>query len=245
MTSCIPLIVAPLLLVLAGCTAAPAPEPTPAAGEPVAENAAPEATPAATAPGAIEADTTVVVTTIATVASGAQLALEMRVHQPIAFDDIANQTLPGAFIESCGATYTAGLFAAEAWSFARANISAVPTAASTADWPSDASVSVLPTATGVPVVGRGMLREGSASASPCTESKSLAGQGNGAIAFGVKGDNGTFRGWTSQRFGFGAGAGVTFSDCAVDLTAVGEQFGGGTSWSTISDAGSCSIGAGG
>ena len=236
-----PLIVAPLLLLLTGCTAVPAAVPD----ESNIAAPAPDDTPTAVAPGKVEADTTLIVTTTATAANGAQLALEMRVHQPVHFDDIANQTLPGALVQSCGATYNAELFAAEAWSFARANISAVPTATSTAEWPTDATIQVTPTAASMPVVGRGMLRETAASTSPCTEDKSFSGMGNGAIAFGLKGDSGTFRGWARQRFGFTATTGVTFSDCIFNLTELGSQIGGGgDGWSSAADGGSCTIGAG-
>ena len=235
---------APLMLLLVGCTATTAVAPTDPPETYASDTAAPDAATAAIAPGEVEADTTLIVTTTATASNGAQLALEMRVHQPIPFDDVANQTLPGAFIESCGVTYTADLFAAQAWSFARANISAVPTAASTAGWPSAATINVAPAASSVPVIGRGMLREDPAATSPCTEAKSFSSEGNGAIALGVAGDNGAFVGWASQRFGFGAAAGVTFSDCTVNLTAVGRQFGGGDGWTTVSNGSTCTIGAG-
>ncbi|MBG6055813.1 hypothetical protein IWX81_002241 [Salinibacterium sp. CAN_S4] len=234
----------PVLLLLAGCTAAPTPTPTPVPEESNVPAPTPEDTPTAVPPGEIEPDTTLIVKSIATAPNGAQLQLEMRVRQPISFDDVPNQTLPGAFIESCGATYNADLFAAEAWSFARANISAVPTAASTAEWPSDAAVQVMPTPGTVPVVGRGMLRETAEATTPCADAKSFSSLGNGAIALGMKGDNGTFRGWTSQRYGFTAAAGVTFSDCSFALTDLGTQFGGGgDAWSSVSNGGTCTIGA--
>jgi hypothetical protein len=232
---------APLLLLLAGCTAAPAAPPEDETYVSAPET--PDAAPAAEAPGAVEADTTLIVRTTATAANGAQLALEMRVHQPIVFDDIANQTLPGAFVESCGATYNADLFAAEAWSFARANISAVPTAASTSEWPLGSAIVVVPTPGSMPIVGRGMLREDPAALAPCLDAKSFAMQGNGAIAFGIAGDSGTFRGWVSHRYGFSAASGVTFSECTFELTAVGGQFGGGEGWSSVADVSDCSIGA--
>jgi hypothetical protein len=243
MRSRTPLVAVPLLLILAGCTAAPAAQPTPTPVESFVSAPTPDDSPTAQAPGEVEADTTLIVKTLATAANGAQLELEMRVRQPIAFDDVPNQTLPGAFVESCGATYNADLFAAEAWSFARANVSAVPTAASTADWPTDATVQVIPTPGSVPVVGRGMLRETAEATTPCADAKSFSSMGNGAIAIGVKGDNGTFRGWTTQRFGFTAIAGVTFSDCSVTLTELGSQFGGGgDGWSSASDGATCTVG---
>ena len=234
-------VAAPLMLLLAGCAAAPTP--TPVDETFVAAPETPDAAPAVEAPGAVEADTTLIVRTTATAANGAQLALEMRVHQPIPYDDIANQTLPGAFVESCGATYNADLFAAEAWSFARANISAVPTGASTSEWPLGSAIGVVPTSGSLPIVGRGMLREDPAAPAPCLDAKSFAAQGNGAIAFGIRGDSGTFRGWVSQRYGFSAVPGVTLSDCTFELTAVGGQFGGGEGWSSATEAGDCSIGA--
>ena len=232
---------APLLLLLAGCTATPA---APPEGETyVSAPETPDAAPAAEAPGAVEADTTLIVKTIATAPNGAQLAFEMRVHQPIAFDDIANQTLPGAFVESCGSAYNADLFAAEAWSFARANISAVPTAASTSEWPLGSPIGVMPTPDGLPIVGRGMLREDPSATTPCLDAKSVTVPGNGAIAFGIGDDSGTFRGWVSHRYGFSAASGVTFSECTFELTAVGGQFGGGEEWSSVTDVSDCSIGA--
>lgn len=237
--------VGPLLVLLIGCTAPVAMEPPDQTETYASDPSDADTTAEVVPPGEVEADTTLIVKTTATAVNGAQLALEMRVRQPIAFDDVANQTLPGAFVESCGSSYNADLFAAGSWSFTRANISAVTTAASTAEWPSGVAIDVVPSASSVPVIGRGMLRESPNSASPCTDPKSFGGQGNGAIALGVVGDTGAFVGWASQRFGFGAAAGVAFSECTIELTTLGEQFSAGSSWITTSDAKNCTAGAAG
>jgi hypothetical protein len=237
--------VLPLLVLLVGCTAPVAVEPPDQPETYASDPSNADTTTEVVPPGEVETDTTLIVKTLVTAGNGAQLALEMRVRQPIAFDDVANQTLPGAFVESCGSSYNADLFAAESWSFTRANVSAVATSASGAEWPSGVAIDVVPAASSVPVIGRGMLRESSTSTSPCTDAKSFDGQGNGAIALGVAGDTGAFVGWANQRFGFGAAVGVTFSECTIELTTLGEQFSGGSSWVTASDPKSCTVGAAG
>jgi hypothetical protein len=235
-------IVAPTLLLLAACA--------PAASSTPAETYAPATDPAAN-PGAIptlgpaDPDTTLVVNVTATTANGSQLSLVMRVHQSIAYDDVASQTLPKAMVEDCPTLFTQELFKEQSWSFTRANVTAIPTAASKGDWPTDARVTLRPSATTAVIAGRGSLADSSASTTlPCKQDKSFVGYGTGGLALGAPGDSGTFTKWANHAWGFVAPAGVTLNDCTFEVTALGSKFGGGAaSWVQTSNATTCVTGA--
>jgi len=232
--------VAPTLLLLAACapTAAPAP----------VETYAPATDPAAN-PGGIptlgpaDADTTLAVTATATAANGSQLTLTMRVHQSIAYDDVASQTLPKAMVEDCPTLFTQELFKRELWSFTRANVTAIPTAASKGDWPTGARLTVRPSAATAVIAGRGALADSAGSATPCKQDKSFVGYGTGGLALGTPGDAGTFTKWANHAWGFVAPAGVKLSDCTFEVTALGSQYGGvSASWAPTSNATTCVTG---
>jgi len=197
-----------------------------------------EPAPAITA-NPIEPDTLLIVRATATASTGAALALEMQVHQSKAFDDVANQTLPGALIDDCGATLNADLFASQAWSFTRANITAIPTSSSTVEWPAATTISVEPSADFAMISGRGSLATDTAT--PCHLSKSFAGPGRGALSMGIAGDSGTFTAWTGHSWGF-AIEGATLSDCSFETTALGTQLGGDTNWIKAIDDSTCVVG---
>ncbi len=237
-----------LLLLLSAC--APSAVPTPAETPAVATTTAVDPT-APIAPGPVEPDTTLIVKATATAANGARLALELRLHKPIAYDDIAGQTLPAALAAVCDGTLSKTLFEQQRWSFARANISALPASTSTAVWPTDAVVGTLPSARFVAVVARGSLTDVATSGVPaCYTDKVFTGGGNGALAIGIPGDTlqsgaaGSFTRWANHRFGFTSAPGVTLSACSFEVTDLGKQYGGGTSsWASLVDRGNCAIGA--
>ena len=208
--------------------------------------------PVAETPGPLEPDTTLVVSAVATAANGAQLDLELRVHQSYPWDDIATQTLPAAMTEDCPADLDARVYASGRWSFTRVNISAVPTAASTADWPADAPIGIAPSATFAPIAARGFVVNDAtvgAEVPLCRQDKFFNSAGNGGIAIGIPQDTpetgavGGFTKWANHRFGFDA-PGITLTDCAFQVLPLGEQYGASAAWSEISDGHTCSIGAG-
>jgi hypothetical protein len=240
---------AALLLSLSACTATS----TPAGDETYASasDAPVDPAPSATPQGALDPDVVLVVKATGVAANGARLALELRLHRSIAFDDVGGQTLPTAVAEGCPATLNPELFATQSWSFSRANISALLDATSGLAWPADARIGTSPSGNVVAIVARGLLADDAqpaANLAACARDKSFVGQGNGAYAFGLPGDTaGGFTGWASQRFGFTIPTGETnvkLTDCTMQVTDLGKQYGGGTdSWTSAVDDATCVIGA--
>lgn len=227
-----------VLFALTACTGQGTPSPAPEesyAAAPVTDDESTEVV----VPNEVEPDTLLIVRAVATAENGAALSLELQVHQSTRWDDVPSQTLPAALIEDC-AGLTAETFSDGKWSFTRANLTAIPTAASTAEWPEDARVGVVPAADAVYASGRGILSTDGEPA--CETSKSLTEGGRGAIAFGVPGDADRFTAWAGHRYGFDTAAGVTLSECSVELTTLGSTLGGGVGWSPLATASACSTG---
>lgn len=220
-----------LVLGLAACS--------PAATEPAETFVAgptPDATPdPALTPNAIEADTTLIVRATATTEAGASLGLELQVHRSSPWDYVGTQTLPAAIIDDCGEPLNQELFAAETWSFTRANLTAIPVAGS-GDWPSDAVVTVAPSAADDAIAGRGIL------AAECGADTSLTSAGRGAISLGIAQDAAAQTGWAARPWGFRAGPGVTLADCTFEVTALGTELGGGAGWAQAVDDATCVTG---
>jgi len=241
----IPLFAALPVIAILGLTACTAPAAGPTDDETyVSDSAAPGDTPAPVlTPNPIEADTTLIVRATATAANGSQVGLEMQVHRSIAWDDVASQTLPAALLEDCASLFTGEQFATEQWSFTRVNVTAIPTAASTADWPSDATITLAPSAEFVPVAGRGDLQSAGTNAEPlCQRDVFLAGPGRGGLAFGIPGDGTSLTAWAGHTFGFRV-AGADLTDCTSELTAEGGSRGGGSGWTSEITDGACVIGS--
>ncbi len=245
-------VVLPLLIAigLSGCTPAAT---TPVAAdtpEPVAK--APLAADSATATATpIDPDATLILTVIATATNGSQLDLRLVVHQSTPFDDVAAQTLPVALTTDCGGSLSAKIFSTTIWSFTRANVSAVPSAASRADWPASERIGVTPSAGLVNIAGRGMLADSGYTGSDpaCVRDKFFAGPGNGAIAVGIPGDSpvdgtaGRFTRWAKHSWGFAAASGVSLSGCTAEITPLGSKLGGGAATVTTVTDTRCVIGS--
>lgn len=230
----VPLLV---LLGLTGCTAQPTPDETFAPVPDSSDTPVPAVT-----PNPIEPDMTLRVEAIATAPNGAQLALDMQVHLATSFDYIGTQTLPAAIIEDCGGTLDLEIFAAEQWSFTRVNVTAIPTDASTGDWPSDLVFTIEPSAKYAKTAGRGMLAGDPANAQLCVAEKQFAGAGRGGLALGTPGDAGVFTAWAEHAYGFTL-TGGTLSDCTIEGTELGAQYGGNPSaWVSAISETNCSIG---
>ncbi len=239
-----------LIAVLAGCTPTPAAPLDPdetfvsATGDPIE--------PVPTLPP-LEAGTVLIVRATATAGNGAQLDLEYRIQKSVPFDDIAAQTLPQAMIEDCPAAYTQQVFADNLWSFTRGNVIAIPSAGSTADWPTDAPIELLPSASSVAMSARGFIgddADAAAETPPCQREKSFTGYGQGGVAIGIAGDtdavgaSGGFTRWANHSYGFVVADGITLSGCTFEVTELGAQYNGGAEWWTESnDTTSCVTGA--
>lgn len=231
------------LVALTGCTS-PTTEPVvdetyvSDVGDPDAEPSAP------ITPNPIEPDTTLIVRATATASTGAQLDLELQVHRSIRWDDVANQTLPAALLEDCATLYTGALFADEQWSFTRVNLTAIPSAGSTAEWPETALITARPSAEFVPIAGRGdFLSAGTAATPLCQQDKYLDGTGKAGLAFGIPGDAPALLAWAEHQYGITV-VGATLSACTVEVTALGQTAGaGGDGWTTVTDDENCLAGA--
>ena len=225
----------------------PAPEDTS-----VAAPVTPEPVPAPTF-RAIEPDTTLAVLATATAANGAVWKLQMQVHRPIPYNDVAGQTLPKAMEADCAGLLNADIFAQQLWSFTRVNVTAVPDA-STPAWPVDAALGIRPSASAVSIVGRGSLVKDPAAAGDapsCSTDKFFSVQGDGGAAVGIPQDvaagNPAIPGnkWLGHQYGFDASraGGVVLSDCTIQVTAAGSAAGvGGASWAQFVDAKTCATG---
>ncbi len=230
-------------LLLSGCVAADAvPEPTASASAP---SVVPS--PEVVTPNPIEADTMLILRATATAANGAQISLEYQVHQSVAWDDVAGAAMPEVTVELCGDTLSLAQFKNERWSFTRSNVTAIPLGDSP-DWPTDATIEVRPSPDPGSVVARGLLVDAGGASSPCLQAKEFSTIGRGGMALGLPGDaaesNG-FTGWARQSYGFRATAsGVTLSDCSVEVSQLGREFGGGSgSWTTAINDTTCLAGA--
>lgn len=231
------LIALPLLAVtavLASCTPVE-PEPETYATVPPVEEPI-----ASVTPNAIEPDTALVVRAVVTTGTGDRFDLEMHVHTPKPWNDIATQTLPQAMIEDCGGEITAQQLEQQAWSFARINITVIP-ANEQISWPSGASVALLPTAGGVSIAGRGILLQEEAGPT-CHLDKAITDAGRGGMAVGFVGDaaNG-LSAWTGLDYGFITGEGLTLSDCTFTVTDIAAVI-PGVAWTEVTDPGVCTIG---
>ena len=221
-------------LALGGCS----PTTAPAASEPE-ETYVPAPTPGpdpVTSHAPIEDDVVVVVRATATDAAGARLTLQLQVHEAYAWDYAGIATLPAALVADCGGALDDDQFAAERWSFVRANLTAVDE--SGGSWVGN--VVVAPSGADAYVTGRGMLAA-DASATQCGDDRVITASGAGAIATGFAGDADARTAWATQQWGFRA-EGVTLSECTVEVTDLGRTLGGGTGWVNTADASACLAG---
>lgn len=231
------------LAALTGCTA-PAAEPI-VDETYVSDTAEPSDEPSAPiTPNPIEPDTTLIVRATATASTGAQLDLELQVHRSVRWDDVANQTLPAALLQDCASLYTGALFADEQWSFTRVNLTAIPSASSTGEWPENAQIVASPSAEFVPVAGRGdFLSLGTASTPLCQRDKYLVGAGKAGLAFGIPGDGAALLAWAQHQYGISVSE-ATLTACSVEVTSLGQSAGAGVAgWVTVSDDENCLAGA--
>lgn len=239
----VPLLLTPALALLAltACTAPgqAGPEPEVAAtasNSPVVEPlASPTLSPR-------DADAALFVRATATASNGAQLSLELQVHQAYSWDYGGTQTMPAAVVTDCGGSLTEAMIEDGQWSFVRANVSALPVVG-TPDWPADEPISLSPDADFAYSSARGMVTaDNSSGPSLCTQTKLFSGPGNGAIAVAISGDA-ALTGWASHAFGFRTGAAV-LSDCASEVTDVGRQYGAESgAWGMDLDDKTCVVGA--
>lgn len=229
---------------LSGCTAPVSATPTASPSDTIA---LPETAPSLS-PNPPEPDATVFVRVLATAANGAELSIEGMVHRSLSHEYPGSQTINTNLINDCGANLTNGIFAADAWSFTRMQVTAIPPSDSTEVWPADARIGYRPSADNVYVSSRGMIQSDASTGDLlCVQDKFSNGAGRGAFFVGIPGDTidlDTFaNGWAAYTWGFTASPGVTFSQCSFETTPLANNYGAANaSWVEVADASNCFIG---
>lgn len=227
---------------LAGCTAPPPVDPAPTDGA-VAQ---PEPTPSITR-NPPEPDSILWIRALATAPDGSELSLEAMVHRSVSHAYPGTQTLNQMLLDDCGATLTGAILTADAWSFTRMNITAIPTAGTT-PWPEASSVVLRPSADVAYSAGRGMVTADPATGDlACLQDKLFDGEGRGALAVGIPRDtidqDAFHDTWARHTWGFAAGEGVVLSECSFEITELGREVGAGAAdWVEVSDPATCVIG---
>lgn len=228
------------IAVLTGCMS---PEPTTAPETVVQPEAAPSLT-----PNPPEPDATLFVRVIATAENGAQLSIEGMVHRSLSHEYPGSQTINTNVIADCGPNLTNGIFAADAWSFTRMQVTAIPPSPAAVEWPADARVGYRPSADNVYMSARGMIQSDSATGElACLQEKFSIGPGRGAFFAGIPNDTltlDTFNNrWAQHTWGFTAAPGVTFSDCSFERTPLADEYGASSAgWVEVKDESNCYIG---
>ena len=229
---------------LVGCSA-PAPvTPAPSLADNIVQ---PEPAPSLT-PNPPEPDATVFVRVIATAPNGAELSIEGMVHRSLSHEYPGSQTINTNVINDCGANLTNGIFAADAWSFTRMQVTAIPPSASASVWPTDARIGYRPSADNVYMSSRAMIQSDASTGDLlCVQDKFSIGAGKGALFVGLPGDtidlDNFNNGWAAHTWGFTAPPGVTLSECSFEILPLANDFGAADAgWIEVADANNCYIG---
>lgn len=199
-------------------------------------------------PNPPEPDAVLFVRVIATAASGAELSVEGMVHRSLSHEYPGSQTINTNVINDCGANLTNGIFSADAWSFTRMQVTAIPPSGSPELWPADARIGYRPSADNVYVSARGMIQSDAATGDLlCVQDKISVGAGRGAFFVGIPGDTIDLdkfnNGWAAHTWGFTAPPGVTLSECTFQIMPLANDFGAADAgWIEVADANNCFIG---
>lgn len=235
-------------VVLAGCTPpAPAPSPAPSASDAPSPSAPVTRPPAlANLPG----DAVLGVSAVATGPDGAALQLAAIVHRSVAWDSPEGAPLAAMMTAGCAGALDESVYAADLWSFALIDVSAIELGDG---WAPGAEIALHPTGEFLALASDGALAEIAATPETphCDRSRVLTGAGSGRLVVGFRGDTdavgaaGQFTRWANHRYGFGAASGVMLSSCAAVVTELGASLGGGAdTWSTADTATECTTGTG-
>lgn len=230
-----------LLLVLALSACGPTPAPVPS------DPPTPTPTETVETPPEIVLDEDVLLhlTATATGAGGETLALDLRVHRAIAWDDATESA--ALMTSTCSGGLDESIYEAQLWSFATVDVAAE------GSWTGD-SFAMLPDAEEVvTLASTGFLSEddnGDPATPHCVRARTLATTGTGTLVLGIEGDSdevgaaGNFTRWANVRYGFVAPQGVTLTDCESTVTDAGAELNGGAEWwGDIVSGGECSTGA--
>ena len=233
-----------IVTAVTGCTSAELVSPLPSPAETIA---LPEPEPALT-PNPPEPDATLFVRVLATAPNGAELSIEGMVHRSLSHEYPGSQTINTNMINDCGPNLTNGIFAGDAWSFTRMQVTAIPPTDSVEAWPADLRIGYRPSTQNVFVSSRGMIEADPATGDlACVQEKFSIGAGRGAFFVGIPADTITLDSfnnrWAQFTWGFTASPGVTFSECTFETTALANDFGADDAgWVEVADAGNCQIG---
>ncbi len=246
-----PLLVLPLVLLLAGCG-----DPPPDPGTPT--KAAPTESPTV---AALDPDVLLVVSATATAEDGSVLDLTMTVHRATAWDDSTGSDRASLMTSTCEGYLDAGVYEANLWSFLKVDVDA--TQSGSAAWPAAKRIRLFPLATDdYALASGGALVDDPdvTSETPhCARDRYIYGAGESTLVVGIQGDTdaveaaGHFTRWANTLYGFvgrevggqtAAEAGITLTDCSYTVTPAGEELHGGADWwSEHIDESDCYVGS--
>lgn len=226
---------------LSACGSPTSEDPTP---DPGTNGSAPPTTAPTPTPVPIDDDVVLAIDTTATTDDGATLALSARVHQSLAADDPAVAEERQALLSTCDPGFVdAATLDDEDWGIVRVSITAqeaITAQDGDGEWPADVPV----TLTTLPLQERGsaavavtgdplqMPQDPAGEVGPCLVHPTVNGAGEASVALGIRYDfasadaQGVF--WNAFRYGFtdlsfGESAGVTFTDCTIERTALADE----------------------
>jgi hypothetical protein len=215
--------------------------------------ATPEATPLA-------ADALMLLTATATASTGAQLGLRLIVHKPVAWDDAAAAEGITATTAWCADEIDTDVIAATAPSFTR--IEVVAEQLGELDWPTQEPVWLHPSPSHTTLAAVGDVAQlPFPSPQPgdyvphCRQTAVLSGAGSGSLFSGADQDalgrDGlpSLHFWSRLTYGFNndgdpaAVPTIQFTDCTVEITDLGQEFGApGAGWHEDFLPSSCIVG---
>jgi hypothetical protein len=185
-------------------------------------------------------DALVVVRATATDSQGAQLSLEMVVHQPVSINDASAATDLASMNSQCRSDPNLATIAEPTSGIERADVTAVPLGSST--WHAASEISVFASNNNIRVrSGSGIAPSVHYQNDPplhdCEVISAFFGPAHGTVSvlmwaregFGLPVQSPNYFRWVQQEYGFFAADGpngsVTLSDCTIDVTDAARAFG--------------------
>src|SRR5690554_1867683 len=223
------LTIAAVAVLAAGCATPPTTGPSATPTDPALPS--PTATPAENIVLSID--------TIATAQDGAALDIAVDVHRSLDVADPAASELRATLTDACGPDFvTDEKLDSESWGLVRIDVAAEATDGPA--WPAEVPLSLVTAPRGDPgaaAIGAsgGPIEtptDPAGELGPCLVDHQLTGEGEGYLVLGIRGDfesedaQGVF--WNGYRYGvssliFGERTDVTFSECLIEKTPLGDQ----------------------
>jgi hypothetical protein len=212
----------------AGCAS---PAPGPSGGPTTTEQPSPSATP--------DENIVLSINTVATAPDGAALEVAVDVHRSLEASDPAAAELRSTLTDACGPDFvTDDKLDQDSWGLVRIDVTAE--ALGDGQWPVSLPLSLVTAPQGEPGAAAIAASAGpfvtptdpAGELGPCLVDQHLVGDGEGYLVLGIRHDfesedaQGLF--WNGYRYGvssmvFGEPMDVTFSECLIEKTPLGEE----------------------